>query len=137
MKDLATLITKATAAHAHAYAPYSTFQVGACIESADGQLFAGCNIENASYGLTICAEGGAISAMIAAGERHIKQMVVLIKGPGIASPCGACRQRILEFASPETIIHLCNLQGEHQQFTINDLLPHAFSKNNLNDSAPT
>lgn len=137
MKDLATLMQLATSAHAQAYAPYSQFQVGACIESANGQLFSGCNVENASYGLTICAEGGAISAMIASGERHIKQMVVLIKGPSIASPCGACRQRIAEFANPETIIHLCNLQGDHQQYTINELLPHAFNKSNLNDSSAT
>lgn len=134
MTDKDILLKKAQAAMQQAYAPYSKFLVGACVESANGKLYSGCNIENASYGLTICAEPCAICAMIADGETEIKQIAVMTTGPGLVVPCGACRQRIFEFATPATVIHAGNLQGDTVSYSINDLLPHAFSKNDLENA---
>jgi cytidine deaminase len=131
MQDFSILLDKATHARLNAYAPYSHFLVGSCVETASGQLFAGCNVENASYGLTVCAESNAITAMVTGGEQEIKQILVLVKGPGVSGLCGACRQRLNEFASPDTVIHLCDLAGTHQTYTLHELLPHAFGPRDL------
>lgn len=131
MHDKQTLFKHACAVRLKAYAPYSNYLVGACIETEDGNLYDGCNVENASYGLSICAEANAIAAMIAAGNQKIKQVLVVVDKAQAASPCGACRQRLIEFATAETDIHLANLQGVTSSFKLNDLLPHAFMANNL------
>lgn len=131
MKNPAELFAIAKEIRLNAYAPYSKFYVGACLETANGKVFSGCNVENASYSVAICAEANAISTMIAAGEKQIRQLAVVVDGIKPSAPCGACRQRIFEFATPETQIHIYNTEGEHESFTIDDLLPRAFGPADL------
>lgn len=131
MKDKNVLLQQAEKVSHLAYAPYSKFHVGACIETESGNLFNGCNVENASYGLTTCAEASAISVMVAAGEKNIKQIAVMVNGPDLSAPCGACRQRLYEFSSPETLIHIGNLKGARATYKMSELLPHAFGPQNL------
>ncbi|WP_246725476.1 cytidine deaminase [Beijerinckia sp. L45] len=116
----------AEAARVHAYAPYSKFTVGAAIRTASGAIYAGTNVENAAYPVGTCAEAGAIAAMIAGGDRKIVE--VMVTGPGTAAitPCGACRQRIREFAGPDTPIHAGGPGGIKASFTLGALLPEAF-----------
>ncbi|MBA3661848.1 MAG: cytidine deaminase [Gammaproteobacteria bacterium] len=128
-KDI--LIDQARAVRERAYAPYSHFQVGACIESKNGNVYVGCNVENASYGLTVCAEANAIAAMVAGGEHEIVQMVVVIEGPGVSSCCGACRQRLNEFTDPEALIHFCDLVGNVKTLQFQDLFPYPFGPQDL------
>jgi len=130
-----SMITKSHLALQHAYSPYSKYRVAACICTKTNELFTGVNIENCSYGLTICAESAAICHMIAAGKKNIKSMVVLAGDNAFCSPCGACRQRIYEFSSPDTLIHLCDQHTILKSMTIDELLPMAFSlKGSLNES---
>ncbi|MCP0913504.1 MULTISPECIES: cytidine deaminase [Legionella] len=130
MNDIIKAMIKA-ASHAlqHAYAPYSKFAVGSSLQSEDGSIFTGVNVENGSYGLTVCAETSAICQMIAAGQRKIKNMVILAKNNKLCPPCGACRQRIYEFCEPETRVYLCDQQTVLKALTVNELLPLAFSLN--------
>lgn len=109
-----------------AYSPYSGFSVGVCLRAADGQLFNGCNIENLSYGLTLCAEASALSAMISAGHNRWTEALIISSGKQICSPCGACRQRLYEFALPESLFYLCAGQGDYQTISMADLLPLPF-----------
>jgi cytidine deaminase len=97
------LVEAAALARSHAYAPYSQYQVGAAVLSSSGRIFAGCNVENASYGLALCAERSAIAAMVAAGEREIAAVTVITAGPEPGTPCGLCRQTMSEFASDAPI----------------------------------
>jgi cytidine deaminase len=131
MIELPILLDKAKATRLNAYAPYSRFFVGACLETTQGNVYTGCNVENASYGIGVCAESNAIASMIAAGDRQIRQIVVVVEGKGVSAPCGACRQRLYEFATSDTIIHLCDLFGNHEQYTMQQLLPHAFGPHDL------
>ena len=121
------MIKKASLALQHAYAPYSNYTVGVCLCSEDDELFTGVNVENSSYGLTICAETSAICQMITAGKHKINSMVILAGDNAICPPCGACRQRIYEFSTPTTQIHLCNQQTIFKSMLLDDLLPMAFS----------
>ena len=114
-----------------AYAPYSKFLVGVCIKAKNGKLYSGCNIENASYGLTHCAEATAISAMITDGEREISEVVVVGTGELICSPCGGCRQRFREFAPLDTPIHMFSESGEQKTMTLSELLPESFGPDHL------
>jgi cytidine deaminase len=129
--DLTSLFEAALAARLAAYAPYSGYPVGAALRTASGRIFAGCNVENASFPVGTCAEAGAIAAMIAAGERIIGEMLVLGEGEALVTPCGACRQRIREFAAPETPIHIADRNGVRASFTQSSLLPHSFGPDNL------
>jgi cytidine deaminase len=130
---LAPLIAAARAARAHAYAPYSNFPVGAALRGADGRVFAGANVENAAYPLGQCAEASAIGQMIAAGERRIAALVV-IGGDQPCPPCGGCRQRLAEFAAPETPIYLCTPDGRLlHSTTLGALLPLAFGPAAMRD----
>ncbi len=128
MNDVTKLMIKnAHQALQHAYAPYSKYAVAACLCSEDNHLFTGVNVENSSYGLTLCAETSAICQMIAAGKHHIKSMVILNDRNTLCPPCGACRQRIYEFSSPATRIYLCHQQDVLHDMALDDLLPMAFS----------
>jgi cytidine deaminase len=109
-----------------AHAPYSQFRVGAALRSEHDQIFIGCNVENAAYPSGTCAEEAAISAMVAGGGRIIAEVVIVANSSSLITPCGACRQRIREFASPQTRIHCANLERVQHSFSINDLLPHSF-----------
>jgi cytidine deaminase len=125
------LLAAARAATANAYAPYSNFSVGAAVLLDNGEIFTGCNVENASYGLTICAERNAVFAAIAAKGRIGIRAVAAVNSVSTAcSPCGACRQVIAEFARPETPIYYQGASGIIET-TIAALLPDSFSKQSL------
>ena len=129
MSDRAALVAAARAAMANAHAPYSRFHVGAAIETADGRVFAGCNVESASYGLTICAERMALGAAVAAGARALRRVVVTTEVDPPAAPCGACRQLLAEFGL-ETEVVAVGPEGE-RRWTLRDLLPDAFTRESL------
>jgi len=120
------LFAAAEAIRAKAYAPYSRFQVGAAILANDGQIYSGCNIENAAYPQGNCAEASAISAMIAGGARRITR--IYVTGPGVApvTPCGGCRQRIREFADLDVTVISHGVEGAPLVQTLEQLLPHSF-----------
>src|SRR3989344_2647785 len=103
MKIPQDMLASAKAVLPHAYAPYSHYQVAACVKSESGQLFVGCNVENASYSMTLCAESGAISALFAAGFKRVTETLILVSSKKLCAPCGACRQRLLECANPVMI----------------------------------
>ncbi len=128
---LAALFAAAKAAQAKAYTPYSRFNVGAAIIASNGAIYAGCNVENAAYPQGACAETGAIAAMALAGERRIAQILVIGDGDGLCTPCGGCRQRIREFADPQTPIHIAGPDGVRARFTLEELLPHSFGPEHL------
>jgi cytidine deaminase len=127
----AQLLQAARAAQANAHAPYSRYQVGAALATPDGRVFAGCNVENAAYPSGTCAEAGAIAAMVAAGGREIADIVVVGDGPELITPCGNCRQRIREFASPATRVHAAGPAGVGRSFTLDELLPYSFGPGHL------
>jgi cytidine deaminase len=125
------LFDAARSVQARAHVPYSGFKVGAAIRTADDRIFAGCNVENAAYPQGACAETGAISAMVAAGETRIAEMLVIGDGEHLVTPCGGCRQRIREFARPDTLIHIAGPNGIRRSFTLDELLPYSFGPDNL------
>ena len=127
MSALETMIEQAAAARRNAHAPYSGFKVGACLRTADGRLFAGCNVENVAYPQGQCAEASALGAMVAAGGREIVEVVVLAAGEALCTPCGGCRQRLAEFAGPDTPVHIAGPEGPRARFTLGELLPHGFT----------
>ena len=114
-----------------AHAPYSKFHVGAALRADDGSIHGGCNVENAAYPQGTCAEAGAIAAMVAAGGKRILECVVVGPGPEVITPCGGCRQKLREFASDETPIHLCGPDGLHRTVTLGQLLPLSFGPHHL------
>ena len=130
-RPLDALFDAARTAFGRAYAPYSKFNVGAAILADNGRIYPGCNVENAAYPAGTCAEAGAIAAMVLGGGKRIAELVVVGAGDGLCTPCGACRQRIREFAAPETPIHVANPTGIRQSFTLETLLPHSFGPENL------
>ena len=103
-EELERLVERARAAREQAYAPYSRFQVGAAIETASGHVFVGGNVENASYGATLCAERAAVAAMVAAGERVISRVAVYTEAAELTMPCGICRQVLVEFGGGATVV---------------------------------
>lgn len=134
--DVDALFARAAQARARAYAPYSGFGVGAAILDHDGQVHAGCNVENAAYPSGTCAEQSAISAMIAAGGTRIAEIAILGPGAQPVTPCGACRQRLREFGDAELRIHAGSTSGARRSFTLGDLLPEAFGPDHLTHGAP-
>ena len=118
------LIAAATAVRLHAYAPYSKFSVGAALESETGEIFLGCNVENISFGLTICAERGALQAAITAGHRRFRRIVIVSDSQIPVTPCGACRQCLAEFKEDLQVIS-ANLSGEVYESDLQRLLPRA------------
>jgi cytidine deaminase len=123
------LVAAATEVRKNAHAPYSDFAVGAAILAADGRVFAGCNVENASFGLSVCAERHAIAAAISAGCRKIEGLAVVTETRPPASPCGACRQVLVEFGDYPVV--LANLKGERVTTSVSDLIPSAFTPDSL------
>ena len=119
------LIDAATAVREHSYAPFSNFRVGAALETDDGAVIAGCNVESASYGLTVCAERVAIWKAISQGKRKIKHIAVVADTEELTPPCGVCRQIIWEFGGDIPVI-LANLKGKTEVVQMRDLLPRAF-----------
>jgi len=129
--DVKQLIEKAKEARERAYVPYSRFPVGAALLAQDGRLFLGCNIENASYSLTQCAERTALFSAVAQGVRRFTALAVIADTPKPVTPCGACRQVLAEWCSPGMKVYLCRLGGEWIETTIGELLPLAFSQEDL------
>ena len=125
-ESLEPMLDLARRALANAHAPYSRFRVGACLRTAGGRLYAGCNVENAAYPVGQCAEATAIGAMVAAGDREIAEVVVLTERAEPCSPCGRCRQQLAEFAGPDARIHLCGPEGVRLTTTLGELLPLGF-----------
>ncbi len=135
MDVLDRMFEAAKAARDRAYAPYSRFPVGAVVVTETGALFVGCNVENAAYPNGLCAEAVAIGQMAVAGERRITDVMVLGAGDEPITPCGACRQRLLEFSRDDTRVHLVNISGRKDTVLLTDLLPRAFSRRQLDDLA--
>jgi cytidine deaminase len=123
------LVSAARAAQQQAYAPYSRFRVGAALEGEDGRVFVGCNVENASFGLTICAERAAVCAAVSAGVRGFRRAVVVSDADPPAAPCGACRQVLSEFG-PDLRVDAVGPSGS-VSWTIAELLPAAFGREQL------
>ena len=128
---VADLFAAAMAAKERAYAPYSHFPVGAAILSSTGKIYAGCNVENAAYPVGSCAEAGAISAMVAGGDREIAVLLTVCDSEGIGTCCGGCRQRIREFAAQATPVYASGPQGVRAAFTMEQLLPSSFGPDHL------
>ena len=122
---MAELIEAAIAARLHARAPYSNFQVGAAIEDEHGRIFTGCNIENATYGLTMCAERVAVFKAISEGAGKIVRVVVVADTEVLTPPCGACRQILWEFCG-EAELTLANLHGQRETLSMRDIFPRPF-----------
>lgn len=119
------LIEAAKSARENAYAPYSNFKVGAALLTESGKIFLGCNVENASLGLTICAERNAVGSAILAGERRFKAIAIVTDDEPPATPCGACRQVLAEFSQELEVITV-NLEGHRLDFFLSDLIPHLY-----------
>lgn len=131
MTDIAELIRLAAQARDKAHAPYSNHPVGAALVTDTGEIFTGCNVENAAYPLGSCAEQSAIAAMVLAGGRTIRELVVVGPTDAPCTPCGGCRQRIREFAGPDTPIHICNDRTVLLTMALDQLLPASFGPENL------
>ncbi len=125
------MLAAARAAMARAHAPYSKFHVGAAVLDAQGRIHAGCNVENAAYPQGMCAEASALSAMVLAGGTDVRAVLVMGRGDGLVTPCGGCRQKIREFAAPQTPIMVADAQHVRASFTLAQLLPHSFGPEHL------
>jgi len=123
------LLAVAWRAREHAYAPYSRFAVGAAVLGGSGRIYPGVNVENASYGLTLCAERCAVSSAVAAGEREIRAVAVVTDAEAVTPPCGACRQVLAEFGAPQ--VFAANARGHRRVWSLNELLPDAFGPASL------
>jgi cytidine deaminase len=125
------MLAAACAAREKAYAPYSKFLVGAAVLDEQGRIHAGCNVENAAYPQCVCAEAGALSAMVLAGGRKAAAVLVVGVAESPVTPCGGCRQKLREFATPDTPILMANTQGVLLELTLAQLLPHSFGPEHL------
>ena len=124
---LAALFAAAVAARENAHAPYSRFHVGAAVLSESGAIHAGCNVEVASFPEGWCAETTAIGKLVSAGDKSIRAVAVVAEGARLTTPCGGCRQRLAEFAGPDTPVHVGSPAGIRRVFTIGELLPAGFA----------
>jgi cytidine deaminase len=115
----------------NAHVPYSQFKVGAAFLTENDSIISGCNVENAAYPQSQCAEASAIGNLVSSGYTKIKEVVVIGSGDLLCSPCGGCRQRLREFASLDTLIHMCNMDGHLKTSTLAELLPDSFGPENL------
>lgn len=114
-----------------AHAPYSKFHVGAAVRAEDGSIHGGCNVENAAYPQGLCAEAGALAAMVLAGGRQARALLVAGPGPAWTPPCGGCRQKLREFARDDVPVLVADDQGVQARFTLGELLPQAFGPDHL------
>ena len=130
--DVKKAVALANKAMSKAYVPYSEFKVGAVIETLNGKVYSGCNVENAAYPEGTCAEAGAISAMVLDGEQKIDNIYVLGNGEQLVTRSGGCRQKIREFSTPDTQIHICGPEGVRKTLSMEELLPFSFGPENLN-----
>lgn len=120
------LLRRAAEARERAYVPFSGFAVGAAVLAADGRVFAGCNVENRSFGLSLCAERTAVAAAIAAGAEEITAIAVVTDATPPAAPCGICRETLAEFCGANLPVYLANLDDERRRSTLGELLPDPF-----------
>jgi cytidine deaminase len=127
-----TLVEAALAARKHAVAPYSHFLVGAALETAQGEIITGCNVENSTYGLTVCAERVAVFKALSDGKRKFTRIAVAADTDSLTPPCGACRQILWEFCGDIPVI-LTNLHGKRERLQLKDLFPRAFDHSFLKD----
>jgi cytidine deaminase len=131
-KELETLYQAAYQARLNSHSPYSGHKVGAAITTEDGKIFSGCNVENASYGATICAERGAIQTAISVeGQLNIVSVMVITDANPPWMPCGMCRQVLAEFSKSETAVYVANLEGEMKSLTFGELYPSSFTPSAL------
>ncbi len=130
-KNFEKLFKEAKKVRERAYVPYSKFKVGVAFLTEDNSVIVGCNVENAAYPQSQCAEATAVGNLITNGYKKIKEIVVIGSGKLLCSPCGGCRQRIREFASLEVKIHMCNSNGHLKTSTLKELLPDSFGPENL------
>lgn len=128
------LLDAARAAQKKAYAPYSTFWVGAAVLDDQGRIHSGCNVENAAYPEGVCAEAGALSAMVLAGSTQVRAVLVVGSGGTWITPCGGCRQKLREFCAADTPIFTANETAIGPSYTLDQLLPASFGPNHLNAS---
>ena len=131
MDSLEALLAAARAVREQAHAPYSRFKVGAAVLDEQGRIHAGCNVENAAYPQGLCAEAGAVAAMVAAGGKRIVAAVVVGEGAQLVTPCGGCRQKLREFAGDDTPVVVADVQQVRARFTLGELLPHSFGPEHL------
>jgi len=124
--DLEKLKKEAESAQKNAYAPYSEFKVGAALLSENGNIYSGCNVENASYGLTVCAERNAIFNMVRNGDSEIKKIVIVGDTEEYISPCGACRQVIAEFSEAMAEVYMFNRDGGYKKISVDEMIPYVF-----------
>ena len=125
------LLQKANEAKNNAYAPYSNYKVGASILSKSGNIYSSCNVENISFPCGTCAEAGAIASMVAGGDKEISAILVVADAKELVYPCGACLQRIAEFADDETIIYLADAKKIRKTYYVKELLPQDFKATEL------
>ena len=128
---LLTLANAAKEGFENAYAPYSNFHVGAAALTANGKVVKGCNVENASYGLTVCAERNCLAQGVISGEKSFSAIVIYTNQEKLTPPCGACRQVIVEFLAPDALVMAVNHNNDKKQWTVNELLPDAFTPKDL------
>ena len=122
------LFEVAHAARTRAHAPYSHFPVGAAALFADGSIMPGCNVENSSYGLTLCAERNALCRAVTDGAQGLRAVAIVADTPRPCPPCGMCRQVMAEFAGPDLPVRSRTLAGEEDRYSLGELLPHAFTR---------
>ncbi|HEV2386892.1 MAG TPA: cytidine deaminase [Candidatus Acidoferrales bacterium] len=134
MKRQAALVAAARRARARAYAPYSRFQVGAAVRTRSGRVYTGCNIENASYGLTLCAERVALFKAVSEGEREFDAVAVVTGADSVTPPCGACRQILWEFCGDVEVL-MANVDGKSELHRMSELLPAPFGRQSLEAAA--
>jgi len=130
-KYFVRLFKEAKEVRERAYVPYSQFKVGAAFLTENNKIITGCNVENAAYPQSQCAEASAIGNLVSQGYNKIIEIVVIGSGDLLCSPCGGCRQRLREFAKLEVLIHMCNIDGHVKTSTLGELLPDSFGPENL------
>lgn len=128
---ISALIVAAKDGFSKAYAPYSNFHVGAAALTVNGNIVKGCNVENASYGLTVCAERNCLAQGVISGEQAFSAIVIYTNQEKLTPPCGACRQVIVEFLAPHALVMAVNHNNDRKQWTVNELLPDAFTPKDL------